>query len=309
MKNEIFAIWLCKPGTYMMPMLYEACIATWVVQNPNMKIVLYTDNPELKFNILSKDVTEVRLIQDEFPDLLETANKIITDDVPSGMRFAHRSDYIRYFILSVYGGIYVDCDLICLTPIESMVQQLQKDGIGIVMAYEDTMRICNAFMGCITEPAQKFYCDIVDNYNDRYVKSSYTFNSIKYPMLLKNRYQNITTILPFKKGFFFPNWEKNENGNLGLLTESEIPDKITGYGIHLYNTDPKWKKLRTLLENNLYSNDLDYWLLKHLNTCIDLYIDKMVETDTRDITKDQVLVKNLTDLYGQEYVENFKKEK
>ncbi len=306
-KPEIFAIWLCKPGTYMMPLLYEACIATWQVMNPNMEVVVYTDNPELKFNLLSKDTTQVRLIQEIFPNLLQDVEEIIGDDVPSGMRFAHRSDYIRYSILSQYGGIYVDCDLVCISPIEETIKQLSDEGIGILMAYEDTMRICNAFMGCLSDEGKKFYTDIVFNYKERYVKTSYTFNSIKYPMLLKNRYRDIVHIFPFKEGFFYPNWEKNENGNLDLLKEENCPTEIAGYGIHLYNTDPKWKELRTELENNLYDYDtLNWWLLRHINNCMDKYMDAMVTSGTRNILTDNILVKNLTELYGEKYLDQFK---
>ena len=306
MKDEIFAIWLCKPGTYMMPLLYEACIATWQVMNPNMNVVVYTDNPELKFNLLSKDTTDVRLIQDIFPNIIKEAEDIIRDDVPTGMRFAHRSDYIRYCILCNRGGIYVDCDLVCISPIEETVEQMKQAGIGILMAYEDTMRICNAFMGCLNEDGKLFYADIVDNYQKRYVKTSYTFNSIKYPMLLKNRYRGIVHIYPFKEGFFYPNWEKNENGDLTLLQEETCPDEIRGYGIHLYNTDPKWKELREQLECNLYDNTLNWWLLRHINTCMDKYMDKMVNSSTRDIMSDKILVKNLTELYGDKYLNQFK---
>lgn len=306
-KPEIFAIWLCKPGTYMMPLLYEACITTWQVMNPNMEIVVYTDNPELKFNLLSKDTTQVRLIQDIIPDALKEANEIITDDVPAGMRFAHRSDYIRYSILAKMGGIYVDCDLVCISPIEETIERLSDEGIGIIMAYEDTMRICNAFMACLNEDGKMFYEEIINNYKKRYVKTSYTFNSIKYPMLIKNRWGTAVTILPFKEGFFYPNWEKNANGDLNLLKTEHCPDEIRGYGVHLYNTDPKWKELRQQLTDNLYCYDtLNWWLLRHINECMDKYMDMMANSKTRDIMSDSILVKNLTELYGEKYLNQFK---
>lgn len=308
MRNpEIFAIWLCKPGTYMMPLLYEACIATWQVMNRDFQTVVYTDNPELKFNLLSKDTTEVRLIQDVIPEVLEEANKIITDDVPAGMRFAHRSDYIRYSILAKFGGIYVDCDLVCISPIEELVKNNIEEGIGVIMAYEDTMRICNAFLACLNEDGKMFYEDIVDNYKKRYVKTSYTYNSIKYPMLLKNRLQGAVTILPFKEGMFYPNWEKNENGDLGILKTDIAPDCVRGYGVHLYNTDPKWKEFRDMLTANLYCYDtLNWWFLKHINECMDKYMDMMVNSETRNILMDNVLVKNLKELYGEQYLDQFK---
>ena len=95
MNREIFGIWLCKPGTISMPYIYEVCLATWQVMNPTFKVVLYTDNPKFCFNLLSRDTTEVRIIKDEFKDLLEEVKNIIKDENKEGMRFDKRSNNNR----------------------------------------------------------------------------------------------------------------------------------------------------------------------------------------------------------------------
>lgn len=305
-ENEIFAIWINKPGTYMMPFLYECCIASWQVLHPDMKVIIYASEPEIKFNLLSRDTTEVRILEETFPGIMKAAEETIPKDVPSGMRFAHISDYIRYFILSINGGIYVDCDLVCIHPLYKLIEECKKEHTSIVMAYEDTQRICNAFLGCLDEDGQKFYTEIWENYKERYVKTSYTFNSIKYPMIIKNRYEGLIRILPFKEGMFYPNWEKNSNGDLTLLQRPDNP--LSGYGVHLYNTDVKWKQIKQTIDRNLYTDNLDWWIIKHLNNCIDKYIDLMVKAEVRDVTKDSILSKNLTELYGEEYLEQFRKE-
>ena len=301
--DEIFFVWINKPGHYMMPLLYEACIASWQIRNPNRKVVIYTDTTELKFNLLSKDTTETRLLNEYFPGLLEEA-VLITKEAPEGMKFAHISDYVRYTILANQGGIYVDTDLMCIQSIDELIDNC--DSTPIIMAYEDSMRICNAFMACINDTGRDFYKDIVINYQDRYVKSSYTYNSIKYPMLLRNKYKNQIYICPFKEGFFYPNWEKNENGNLELLKLPKCP--LDGYGVHLYNTDIKWKEFRKVLADNLYTDNWDWWILKNLNECMDDYQELMVKSETRDIFKDKKLVEGLTELYGEEYLNQFRKE-
>lgn len=302
--DEIFFIWINKPGNYMMPLLYEACIASWQIKNPNRKVVIYTDTTELKFNLLSKDTTETRLIDEYFPGLLQKADDI-TKETPTGMKFAHMSDYIRYVILSCSGGIYVDCDLMCLKPINGLIEECQKNNTPIIMAYEDKMRICNAFMACINEEGIDFYRDIVTNYEKRYVKSSYTYNSIKYPMLLKNKYSWLIYICPFKEGFFYPNWEQNENGDLELLKQKECP--LSGWGVHLYNTDIKWKEIRDVISKQLMGYKSDWWIVEVLTDCMEKYQDLMAKSETRDIFKDKKLVEALTKLYGEEYLNQFKR--
>jgi len=303
--DEVFAIWINKPGNYMMPLLYEACIASWQVKNPGRKVVVYTDTTELKFNLLSKDTTETRVLDDYFPNLLNIAGEI-TKDAPDGMRFAHMSDYIRYVILFERGGIYIDCDLMCLQNIEDLIDTCRANNTPIVMAYEDKLRICNAFMANLGAGGDDFYSDIVANYEKRYVKSSYTYNSIKYPMLLKNRYADKIYICPFKEGFFYPNWEQNSNGDLNLL---KTPDcLLSGWGVHLYNTDIKWKEVREVIAKNLMTDNLNWWIIKDLTDCMEKYQDLMAKSETRDILKDKKLVYGLTELYGEKYLDQFRKE-
>lgn len=304
-KPEIFAVWICSEGSYMMPFLYEVCIASWQILNPDFKVVVYTNNPQLKYNFLSKDATETRLIDDT---ILEDA-KELTRETPIGMKFAHQSDFVRYYILNKYGGMYVDADLFCISPIKELYEECIKENTPVVMAYEDTQRICNAFVANFNENGNPFYADILNNYRNRYVKSSYTFNSIKYPMIIKNKYRDLIRILPFKEGMFYPNWENNTNGDLSLLKQPEMPDSICGYGIHLYNTDIKWKEVRNIIADNLYSNNLDWWVIKHLNNVMDKYMDLLPNIETRDIFQDEHLVDGLTKLYGEDYLKQFRKEK
>lgn len=308
MKNEIFAIWLCKPGTYMMPYLYEMCICTWQVLNPNYKVVIYTNEVDLKFNFLSKDTTEVRLIDEYFPNLIKEAEEIIGDDVPEGMRFAHRSDYIRYVIVSTRLGIYIDADLLCVSSIEEFMEQCKKEGKYVIMAKEDNIRIGNAFMTCLDEKGKEYYNDILQNYRTNYIKTSYTFNSIKYPMLINHRYNNIVKVLDMKDGFFYPNWEiDGPNGDLDMLKSTKC--QLNGYGVHLYNSDHKWKEFRQQLEQELFQLDHPWWIQQHFNKCITEYIGLMKNSEQRMLNEKERLYDSIVTNYGQDYANNFKEEK
>lgn len=307
-KTEIFAIWLCKPGTYMIPYLYEMCICTWQVMNPDFKVVIYTNEVDLKFNFLSKDTTEVRLIDDYFPGLDVEAEGIIGDDVPEGMKFAHRSDYIRYVIVSQTLGIYIDADLMCISPIEDLVNRCKSEHKYVIMAREDNIRIGNAFMTCLDEKGRVYYEDILNNYRNNYIKTSYTFNSIKYPMLLNHRYSDIVEVLNMEDGFFYPNWEiDSPSGDLQMLKLADCP--LHSYGVHLYNSDHKWKEFRAELEKDLFQDDHPWWIQQHLNKCIKEYIKLMKNADQRMMSDNERLYQSIVTNYGQDYANNFRKEK
>ena len=301
--KEIFAIWLCKPGTISMPYLYEVCLCTWQIMNPSYKLVLYTNTREFSFNLLSKDTTEVRIIDDEFPELEQETNNIITDETPEGMRYAQRSDYIRYTILYKLGGIYIDCDLLCYSSIEPLMEKIHNNHNSVCMAYEYTDRICNAFMACLDDEGKQYFNDIITNYQENYVRTSYTFNSIKYLYILNRKYRNIVEVLPLKEGMFYPNWEHGANGDLNMLMDEKC--ELTGYGVHLYNTNPEWKSIRNKIDQTMFDDNNSSWLCRHLNNCVKEYISLMTKSKTRDLSKDPLISNILTNLYGENYLKQF----
>lgn len=65
-----------------------------------------------------------------------------------------RSDLARYRILHDQGGVYVDCDLEPLRPIDPLVE-----GAESVIAREDARFINNAFMG--SSPGSRFLADVL----------------------------------------------------------------------------------------------------------------------------------------------------
>ena len=57
---------------------------------------------------------------------------------------AQKADILRYEILHMYGGVYVDTDFECLRSIESLVAKYD-----CFAAEEEPVRLSNAFIGCI----------------------------------------------------------------------------------------------------------------------------------------------------------------
>lgn len=54
---------------------------------------------------------------------------------------AQKADILRYEILFRYGGVYVDCDVEPLKPLDDLL------GCGAFVGYEDKTNVCNAVMG------------------------------------------------------------------------------------------------------------------------------------------------------------------
>lgn len=77
---------------------------------------------------------------------------------PKSNPWQWRSDLARYEILHDRGGVYVDCDLEPLRPIDDLVD---SDFIG----REDRTYVNNAFMGCA--PKSSWMADILDGLRSR----------------------------------------------------------------------------------------------------------------------------------------------
>jgi len=74
---------------------------------------------------------------------------------PKSNPWQWRSDLARYEILHDHGGLYIDCDLEPLKPIDPLL-----DDCSAIIAREDRWMVNNAFMGCA--PGDPFIADILD---------------------------------------------------------------------------------------------------------------------------------------------------
>jgi mannosyltransferase OCH1-like enzyme len=90
-------------------------------------------------------------------DLGWLTNKSLFDQMlePTG-----KADVARYEILCVQGGVYTDCDVECLRPLDDLL-----DGVACFAGYEDDEWICNALMGGIKgHPALQRLVDELPGY-------------------------------------------------------------------------------------------------------------------------------------------------
>ena len=269
----IFTIWLTDEDWGAMPYLYEICIASWQVLNPNRKVTIYANHP-LHLSFLDRTITEVRQLDSCFPGLYENAAEI------SDLR-AHQSDFIRFSILKEQTGIYLDTDVLCYKCIDDFLDEIKDLQSPITFCLEDDNMICNA---CIVNTnvynSKEVFNDILNNYNKRYIKHSYLFNSQKYLWLMYRRYGDKILLANPSSSIFNVSWKLTEDDKKLLLNAEDIKS-LDGFGYHLYSSNKKWDDMRKYIDNNLYNKYPQNFIQKLTKYIIDEYINLMKETDSK----------------------------
>jgi len=92
---------------------------TWKTKNIPAKYAQFAEtvkrnNPDYEYRLWT-DHDNRRLIEDLYPWFLSTY-----DSYAHGIE---RVDAVRYFILYTYGGVYIDLDMECLKPIDSLFRE------------------------------------------------------------------------------------------------------------------------------------------------------------------------------------------
>jgi mannosyltransferase OCH1-like enzyme len=105
-----------------------------IEKNPNWEYVLITN------------ADRIRIIKENFPELL-----------PLFMSFKHnimRADMIRYIILYLHGGVYLDLDFIAMYPFDSL-RLADGTDVGLVKSPNTSSMFTNAFM--VSRPGCPFW--------------------------------------------------------------------------------------------------------------------------------------------------------
>lgn len=258
--DHIFTIWLTDNDWDAMPFLNEICIASAQISNKK-PITIYT-NHKLHLSFLDRTITKVEMIDQ---DLLDHVSKI-TDNK------AHQSDYIRLYLLSKKGGIYFDTDILFWDSFKNIWDDMVDKGYSVLYPREDKNMVCNCMiMCCNPSKANEFFIDMLCNYDLRFIKHSYLFNSQKYINLMYRKYPSIIDIYEKPSLFEIP-WNSNNNEFLTIKEPN-------GIGQHLYSSIKNWNYCSRLIDQNCYSDRTDWFPINVTRETIDKYIDLMKEAD------------------------------
>jgi len=100
-------------------------------------------NPNWNYKLLTDDDNLV-IVRENFPDFYQT---FISFKYP-----IQRADAIRYCVLYLYGGIYLDLDYICNKPFDSII--LNKE-VGLIMSNNTPGIFTNSFL--MSKPRSEFW--------------------------------------------------------------------------------------------------------------------------------------------------------
>lgn len=120
-----------------------------------------------------------------------------------------RSDVARYEVLLEHGGVYVDCDMECLRPIDPLVA-----GVDCFAGWEDEARwVNNAVLGAT--PGHPFVAALVDglaaNVRRRRGARPNVLTGPQYLTPLYRRHHEAVTVYP--KATFYPySWRELDRG-------------------------------------------------------------------------------------------------
>ncbi len=110
-------IWI---GKEQLPIVYQDYFESWIKEHPDYVFCFWND--------------------DNIPKL------VYQDIYDKSSRYAMKADILRYELLTIFGGVYVDCDFLCCKNIDCIINN--KKGFS---AYESKDYIAIGIMGFIKE--------------------------------------------------------------------------------------------------------------------------------------------------------------
>lgn len=191
-------IHLCWLSGDPYPPLIEKCLSSWKERLPDYTIKIW--------NTQTIDIESNRWLKQSF----------------SVKKYAFAADFIRFFALYHYGGIYLDADVEVLKPFDDLLNReyfLGEEAGGDVEA---------AVMGC--EKGLPWIKECLDYYSDRpFILSDGTLDTKPVPLLINTKVDKYSLQL-FPYTYFSP---KDYNiGKIDVTHES--------YTVHHF--DGKWIK-------------------------------------------------------------------
>lgn len=104
MIKKIYILWY--QGFTNAPMVVKKCVQSWILHNPNWKIIKLDETNIEEYIHLD--------------DYIDRKNKNIS--------LAHLSDIIRIALLDKYGGIWVDSTTFCRIPLNNWINKCTENG-------------------------------------------------------------------------------------------------------------------------------------------------------------------------------------
>jgi hypothetical protein len=159
------------------------------------------------------------------------------------LHHAHKADVIRLLALKEFGGTYIDSDVICLKPFDT----IQHCGFWGGKQYD--YGLCNATMGgCSGALFIDLWLDTFKTFRSQGWDQYWDEHAVKIPRQLSQIYPNLVTVLD-QELFFWPFCHQIKD-----IFESDKPKYLQrSYSVHLWETI-SWNWLSQLTPDTINRN-------------------------------------------------------
>lgn len=177
----------------------ELCLLSNVLRNKDIgTITLYTNRP-FEFKTFKKlaDYIEVKAVDS---DILAKAMDNLKE-AKKKYKPAHLSDILRFTYLYLYGGVYLDTDIIVLKSFQPLLEMPHD----LILASESKQKINNGLI-IANKVGVELFKDVLQNYEDDYRPDQWIYNSMIYlnAMVKWNPGANSIRVLEPEAGFHYP---------------------------------------------------------------------------------------------------------
>ena len=172
----------------------------------------------------------------------------ISPDIPE----VHKSDFIRWFMLSNPGGIWFDFDIIFFNPVEKLAENREVNfGIrnGLVMYAKSKI---HAIGFLLSSPNSMLFRKIFEKSKIEYKSSDY--QCIGSPLVYRVSADLNTEYILFDDKCVYPYRVYMNGGFEKLFQDIQLDEKVLkeSIGIHWYGGDPK----TAILENEITEDNI-----------------------------------------------------
>lgn len=243
--------WDGSPMSYMQLLT----VVTFNHYNPGWNIYVWMPESKYMNKTWVGNENKVEYVgKDYFRDLMTIGNISIQklDFIKIGflndVSEVHKSDYMRYWALCKYGGIYADFDIIFIKPVFECFKDIKKDNIDAVTIVYKSSVFPIGFM--MAKKDSKFFNHILQNISKYYDKNQYeSLGAALFRKLfvcqeqIADKFPN-TVILNQSSYLPYLWYEANEifDTNINRIKDDTI-------GIHWFNGASHSKKIQNMLDD------------------------------------------------------------
>ncbi len=239
-------------------------IVSFMKLNHDWKIKIYMPIKRYEYNSWITNENKDKYIgKDYFNELYKLNIEIIKIDFNKiGFRNdvseVIKSDYLRYYLLGNYGGLWSDMDILYIKPINDIIIEEvygDKNNINTVLDFHKDFSI--GFL--LSSPNNDFFLNLVSQCLKNYDSTNYqTFGNALIRKIynnindIKHKYPNLN-ILNINHNTYLPiKWTEINN-----IFYNNYSDRITNYtiGIHWFNGSSIAKKFQNEFDSNNFSKN------------------------------------------------------